>query len=422
MDLNYDIIFTIVSMLDMYSLYKMHGVFLGTKIKNRKQLILSYLIFYLISTCAHFVIDVPIVMLLVNVLGFFILSLNYKGNFLKRILAVVLIYAILSSIEIFVVLISGYQSLSLFEQGEFASITGIVIIKLLTYVLALVLDKFKGIRLGAVVPVSYWFCLFFVPFSCIFILFQSLNFEMLTYNMLTVEVILFLIINLSTFYLYDRLTAKMAESAERQIQIQEQERYLKQYELMKTSMDSIRGLKHDLRNHFMTLHTLAREGNTREIIKYIEEMESMMKSQKCYIETKNTILDSILNYKIFEAEKRGITIAADVKFPSDVKLDTYDLTVVLGNLLDNAMEASMNEEIHITVRYTKGCMTIKVMNDFAGILSYDLDGHLKSRKRKSKQHGLGLNNIERIVEKYNGTMDLQVKEQLFTVFILLYMG
>lgn len=66
MDLNYDIIFTIVSMLDMYSLYKMHGVFLETKIKNRKQLILSYLIFYLISTCAHFVIDVPIVMLLVN--------------------------------------------------------------------------------------------------------------------------------------------------------------------------------------------------------------------------------------------------------------------------------------------------------------------------------------------------------------------
>ena len=192
-------------MLDMYSLYKMHGVFLGTKIKNRKQLILSYLIFYLISTCAHFVIDVPIVMLLVNVLGFFILSLNYKGNFLKRILAVVLIYAILSSIEIFVVLISGYQSLSLFEQGEFASITGIVIIKLLTYVLALVLDKFKGIRLGAVVPVSYWFCLFFVPFSCIFILFQSLNFEMLTYNMLTVEVILFLIINLSTFYFYTLL-------------------------------------------------------------------------------------------------------------------------------------------------------------------------------------------------------------------------
>lgn len=419
MDINYEMIFAIASILDIYSLHKLLEVFLGNEIKNRKQLYLMSILYYLISTFAHFIVDIPIVLTSINILGFYCLSTNYRSIIQKRILSSVFIFAILSGVEILVVLISGYQSLSLFEQGEFASVTGIVIIKLLTYVLALGLDKFRSIRMGKAVPVSYWFCLFFVPSSSIFILFQSLTFEMLTYNMLTIEVILFLIINLSVFYLYDRLTAKMLESAERQLQIQEQEGYLKQYELMRTSMESIKGLKHDLRNHFMTLHALATDGNAQELIKYIEEMESLTELHKNYIDTKNVILDSILNYKIFESEKKGITIVPDVIFPSDVRLDTYDLTVVLGNLLDNAMEASANRRVNITVRYTKGCMTIKVINDFSGKLNYDLDGHLKTGKMES-QHGLGLKNVERITGKYNGMLDVQAVNQNFEAFVLLY--
>ena len=238
--------------------------------------------------------------------------------------------------------------------------------------------------------------------------------------MLTVECVLFLVINLSVFYLYDRLAEKVTENAEHQMRLKEQEGYLRQYELMKTSIESMKGLKHDLRNHFMTLQSLAKDGNAQDISKYIEQMGLLTESQKSYINTKNEILDSILNYKIFEAEKKGIEIVPDVTFPSDLKLDAYDLTVVLGNLLDNAMESSVNKKIQVSVRYAKGCMTIKVTNDFTGDLNYDTYGKLKTRKIESKQHGLGLKNIERIVEKYNGTMELQVKDQNFVAFLLVY--
>ncbi len=421
MDYNYEIVFAIASVVDTYSISKLLGVFLGNNTLSEKKKQISYLIFYLVTTFAHWIVDVPIIMTLISMGGLFFLTFCYRYSIRKRILSVIFIFTILSSVEILVVLISGYQSLSLFEQGDFSSISGIVIIKILTYVLALVLDKFKSIRSGIDVPISYWFCLFFVPLSSIFILFQSLNFEMLTYDMLTVEIVLFLVINLSVFYLYDRLAAKVTESAERQIRLQEQAGYLRQYELMKTSMESIKGLKHDLRNHFVTLYTLARDGNTLELIKYIEEMGTITEEQKSYVDTKNVILDSILNYKIFEAEKKGIIIVPDVRFPSDIKLDTYDLTVILGNLLDNAIEASTAREIHVTVRYTKGCMMIKTVNDFSGMLNYDLDGRLKTRKVETQQHGLGLSNIEKIVEKYNGTMELQVREQTFTSLVFLYM-
>lgn len=420
MDYNYEIVFAIASVLDTYSISKLLGAFLGNNIISVKKKRISYLLFYVITTFVHWILDIPVIMTLISMGGLYFLTFSYQYSIWKRVLSVIFIFTILSFVEILVVVISGYQSLSFFEQGEFSSISGIVIIKLLTYVVALVLDKSKSIRSGIDVPISYWFCLFFVPFSSMFILFQSLNFKMLSYDMLTVEIVLLLVINLSVFYLYDRLAAKVTESAERQMRLQEQAGYLKQYELMKTSMESIRGLKHDLRNHFITLYTLARDGNMQELIEYIEEIASLTESKKSYVDSKNVILDSILNYKIFEAEKKGISIVPDVQFPSDVKLDTYDLTVILGNILDNAIEASVNKEIYISVRYTKGCMVINAINDFSGELSYDFGGRLKSRKRKMQQRGLGLNNIERIVEKYKGTVEVRVVGQTFTAFVLLY--
>ena len=420
MDLNYNIIFAIVSVLDLYSISKLLNVFLGNRIGSVKYRQASYFIFYLVTTFAHFVVKVPIVMTIISFGSLIFLTLSYRGSIWKRILSVVFIYTILGVVEIIVVLISGYQSLSLFEHGEFSSIGGIVIIKILTYVLSLVLDKSKSIRSGKDVPISYWFCLFFIPFSSIFILYQSLNFEILTYNMLTVECVLFLVINLSVFYLYDRLAEKVTENAEHQMRLKEQEGYLRQYELMKTSIESMKGLKHDLRNHFMTLQSLAKDGSTQEINKYLKKMESFTEIQKSYIDTGNEILDSVLNYKIFEAEKKGIEIIPDVVFPSNLKLDAYDLTVVLGNLLDNAIESSANKKVQVSVRYAKGCMMIKVANDFAGDLHYGSDGKLKTRKAELAQHGLGLKNIDRVVEKYNGTMELQVKDQNFAAILLLY--
>lgn len=419
MDYNYEIIYAIASILDTYSISKLLSVFLGSSFVSEKRKRISYMLFYFVTTFSHWFLTIPISMALISIGGLLFLSFCYQCSIWKRILSVSFIFTILCSVETLVVLISGYRALGLFEQGTFASISGIVIIKILTYVIALILDKFKSIRSGIDVPISYWFCLFFVPSSSIFILFQSLNFEMLTYNMLTIEIVLFLVINLSVFYLYDRLAAKVTESAEHQIRLQEQAGYIRQYEIMKTSMESIKGLSHDLRNLFMTLHTLVESGNNEELINYIEEMESITQAQKSYIETKNTILDSILNYKIFEAESKGIVIVPDIIFPADIKLDAYDLTVILGNLLDNAIEASGCREIRITIRYIKGCMTIKVLNGFEGTVFYDTNGRIESKKQELC-HGLGISNVERVIEKYNGMMELKENNQMFTAFVLLY--
>lgn len=420
MDLNYEIIFAIASIVDMYSIYKFLNVFLGDLVKNKSMLSVVYVFFYFITTMTHLFINIPLSMLACNVIGLFIITANYQYSFRKKVLSVIFICLILIGIETAVVLVSGYKNLSLFEQGNYGSIVGIVLIKLLTYVLALVLDKFKGIRNGREVPTSYWFCILIVPFSSIFVMLQTLNFKMLTYNMLTVEMILFLIINFFVFYLYDCLVVKMTESSERQMQLQEQRSYLKQYELMKTSVDSINGLKHDLKNHLITMQMLSTQKAYLELNRYIESLLCIPVFQNQYIETKNTTIDNILNYKIFEAEKFGIKVDTHITVPSTLVLDPYDFAVILGNLMDNAIEASVSHIVYVNMCYDKGCMSLRISNDFDGERVLNKDGYLLTTKRECANHGLGLKNVERVVEKYNGVMKIEIKEKDFTIYIMLY--
>lgn len=422
MDYHYELIFIVAGILDTYAIYKVMGVFLGDIIKNKKLLGVSYFLFYIATTAIHLAVDVPAIMIAGNIMGLFLLSLNYQYTYWKRILATVFTYLFLGGTEVVVVLMSGYQKLSLFEQGQYGSVVGMVIIKLAIYIVALVFDKFKGIRSGKEVPVSYWCCIFFVPVSSIFIILQNLNNNILTYGMLTVEILLFLGINFFVFYLYEHLSSKMAENAEHQIQLQRQESALKQYELMKMSMDSIHGFQHDLKNHIIAMNMLVDGGNIQELKSYLEKMAELPGVQEQYVETRNVILDSILNYKIYEAEKLGITIVPKIQFPSDLELNPYDFTTILGNLLDNAIEATQNKVIQLKLRYQKGCMLIKIENDFDGVLERDAKHRLITRKTEKEKHGRGIQNVEKIVEKYNGSIDFEVTDHYFTVYGILYMN
>lgn len=422
MDYHYEIIFIVAGLLDTYAICKIMGVFLGSRIKNQNLLRLSYVMFYIVTTIIHLVVDIPFISMLGNIFGLFLISLNYRYSYWKRILAVAFVYLLLGGIETLVVLISGYHQVSLFERGEYASVSGMIFIKIIMYIVALVLDKFKGIRSGEEVPVSYWCCIFFVPTASIFMILQSMNYEMLTYDILTINILLFLGINFFVFYLYEHLSLKITENAEHQMQIQMQESALKQYELMKVSMDSMQGIRHDLRNHIMAMKALVSCERYQELERYMDEMADLPELRKQYVETKNVILDSILNYKIFEAEKAGVTIVSNIQFPSDFELNPYDFTVIFGNLLDNAVESSKSKIVQLKVRFHKGCMSTKIENDFEGVLSMDSEKRMITSKADKKKHGKGIKNVEKIIEKYNGCMEVEVKNQNFTVYVILYMN
>lgn len=381
MDYNYGIIYAVSNILGTYTIGKLIVIFLGRNVNSRGMARITYALFWSITTAVHLFINIPIIMLLSNILGMMALAMNYQCGLQRKVLSVVYTYLFLAGIETIVVLWTGYQKLALFSQGEYNSIGGLIVIKIITYMVALFLDKFHGIRNGEAVPLSYWFSIFSVPASSIYIILLTLNSGSLSYDLLTVELVLFLMINFIVFYLYDKLSIKIAEEAENKAQLQIQSNYLKQYELMQLSMNSMRALKHDLKNHFMTIQALVQNQNYEALNQYVNEILELPDLQKQYVDTGNHVLDSVLNFKIFEAEKLGVKINTRIQFPADLDLNAYDFTVILGNLIDNAVRASKSRGVDIKMRYDRGLAFLEVWNDFEGEIRLDDHGKIATTKR-----------------------------------------
>ena len=102
---------------------------------------------------------------------------------------------------------------------------------------------------------------------------------------------------------------------------------------------------------------------------------------------------------------------------------TFDIAVILGNLLDNAIEAVANTDerwIDIKLRYTKGCLIIEINNSHDGKLK-KIDGRFISRKTDKKNHGIGLKSVETALKNYDGVMQISYDSIKFTVKALLYL-
>lgn len=143
---------------------------------------------------------------------------------------------------------------------------------------------------------------------------------------------------------------------------------------------------------------------------------------KVYSKTGNIYLDSIINFKLSEAEQLGTKLQYRVEAASDQVIDPRDLTIILGNLLDNAITAVTsvsNKTIHFLYRETKGRIIISISNSYDGTVIMK-NQKIISRKKDTRIHGYGLKNIEKTVDKYNGTVKILHDDNMFTVKLLLY--
>ena len=193
----------------------------------------------------------------------------------------------------------------------------------------------------------------------------------------------------------------------------------------------IRGLRHDLRNHIASLtayvaNHLPEEG--RELEPYLEGMNRTVGRLDFAHKTGHGLTDIILHQASQQAGKAGLVFRADFRYPKDMGFDVYDISVILNNALQNALEACGKVPGgSIEVRsYLRGSLFfIEVTNDFAGRLDWQEGADLPATSKADRQqHGLGLLNIARCAEKYKGTVDIETVEkdgqQKFCLTVMLY--
>lgn len=356
------------------------------------------------------------------------MNIFFEKTVKKRLISTVLTYLLLACIEIMFVLFSGNKELSLLKQSGYESLFGYICIMTVLFMATLFLERFGGIKKVNNFPHIYGGCIFIVPISSILLIFKMLNTKTYGISGIVMNIMILLLINYVVFCLYNALAWQFSLNAESECLRRQNKLYQEQIDSMMVSEQSVRSAKHDLNNHLGTVRRLMGETEHNEVIRYIDRLLANTAENQDYVDTGNIVLNSLLNFKISEAIPQNIKVETKIRIPSVLNIEIYDLTVILGNLMDNAFEAVSNQpigerEVNLKMEYDRGRIFIEIKNRFSGKLKYGENKHtLKTTKEDARNHGNGLINIKKSVQHYYGTIDIEIEEEnnVFGVFIMLY--
>ena len=184
----------------------------------------------------------------------------------------------------------------------------------------------------------------------------------------------------------------------------------------------IRGWRHDYRNHIQMMKVLAANGDMDALKAYLDELDTDLNTVDTVVKTGNPMADAILNSKISLARSRNIPTQVDAHIPVKLKMSELDLCCIIGNLFDNAMEASMAlpEEKRMIRVYMdmKGTQLYMSFTNFTAAKKLSKVGK-GFKTSKGEGHGFGLVRIDDIVSRYDGYLSRNSEDGAFTTEILI---
>lgn len=196
----------------------------------------------------------------------------------------------------------------------------------------------------------------------------------------------------------------------------------KQCEQVENIYRIMRGWRHDYHNHVQAMLVLCEHKNISELKQYLLRLNDDLTTVDTVIKTGNVMIDAILNSKSSLIKSHAIPVTVKAKAPKETDLSDIDLCVIIGNLLDNAMEACIeqgeNEErfIRVYMGVMKKQLYLSVQNTFKG--KKKRIGHLLSSKREDG-HGYGLFRVDRVVKRNSGYVNRQSEDGIFATEVML---
>ena len=238
---------------------------------------------------------------------------------------------------------------------------------------------------------------------------------------------------LYAYNIYQKLIASMQDKQRAALlasQVDQMQAHIREIEQLYTG---VRSMRHDMQNYLFDIKSLlAAQGvsveGEGELAGYFSGIGTALDALNFYFHTGNPVTDVVLNGKYQQAKSMGIQFDSEFLFPSDYGIDVFDLSIILNNALNNALEAcevlsGSDPEAERFISVTSYCKNnmflIEVKNSFDGTVCVTEDGGLKSRKQDTHRHGLGFQNIVRCVDKYLGSADYTCCDRTFTLIVML---
>lgn len=210
-----------------------------------------------------------------------------------------------------------------------------------------------------------------------------------------------------------RLKAEQAELLERD------------YQALNRSYETNARLFHDVHRHLDALHRLLEQEKYNKAMEYLDDLQEPVRELAETVYTGDEAVDYLLNSRASIALREQISLKIQVEFPRHTNLRSADLCAILGNLLDNALEAAgkvaspKERQVSLVIRRIHQMLVIKVENSFAEVQK-GADGELKTTKTDGGLHGWGLKSVRVAAEKYEGILQTSCEGDRFRAVVTLF--
>ncbi|MBT2292930.1 GHKL domain-containing protein [Paenibacillus albidus] len=401
-----------------FIIHYFYSLCFGKRVESGLVLFLIYLVYYVIVLLLH-LSPLPGEWLLgLNLAGIVLLSFLYQGTVQWRIGAALFLTAliVLSDVLLGPVYSTGGYILNLF-LSKFLMLVWVQTTLRIT----------KSFGDGSLNK-WYWIGLFCLPFLTL------LGMVHLTANLTFRENLSFipvisgviLSVNFLIVLLGDRVLSLQAIQYKNDLLEQQNAYYINQYLLNSERQEEAFKFRHDFKHILLGLRAKWHAGELDSGLSEVDQLLSSIKEQDT--ESCNSgclILDSILNYKYITAKKLGIAWHLDIHIPPNLSLNASRISIILGNTLDNAIEACSHATIdkpyvNVKAHYWNEALFIRIENPYRHKISTNRLGELNSTKTGKAVHGIGLKSVRKTIEECGGLLDLSYENQVFQIEICLF--
>ena len=374
-------------------IYKgMNIVFDKDIIYSKRVEVLSYVIYYLVSISMYLLFGEPNIMMLTNIIFIYLIQFNYKTKIKDKVLIAIYIYLIAFMLDLFFVIILSKLSVdkTINKIFQFNSTVYInILIQLIIFsIIIRTLKFFENMKFKINMPKTFWLPLIIVPFISIVLLLILVDILSFYPMKLLLVLLILAILNISVFLLYNHIVETLIKKEEKEILEIKYLNYIQQFEIVNRRFEDLNMLKHDVKKHFLYLNKLIKDRKYTESLKYVDELinkNNILKKNKKFIDTGNSCIDEIVNLKLNEALDNNIKIETDVLIPFDLDVSSVDMVCLLGNILDNSIEANVkldenNRYIYFNMKYYNSQIFINIKNKYSEILKDKIGNIITSKK------------------------------------------
>lgn len=374
---------------------------------------------------------IPSVLLFITI-GIAIAMIFYVGTIHQRVLLTIAFFVVWLVSEFALLALLNLVFIDLFVQLMQPSIdrlTSIMVCKLGLFIILKVVQQFvpsseSRLPLGRILP------LFSLPVVSLLIVFNMQIFwkdqtNSSLFALTAISTLALLFTNLIVFDQYYQMQKDSEISRQYQLLQQHLASEKQQIHLMDEQQQEVRRLVHDVKNSLLPIvNALNQENQTMAKYLLAQILDGFTQSPS-RIETGYSLIDAILSQKLKVSQDRQIRLNVEYHLNDIQRISDIDLSVILGNALDNAIEATEQIEemerrvINLTLQSEKGLLTIKLNNPISGQL-IKKNGQYLSTKSDHNNHGFGISSIRLLVEKYQGLMQIDSTESEFSLTIILH--